>query len=86
MYTGATFDSSGEFYSVQYESLTYLGGWEGVGRSIRDRMSYRNHYMCSCEATSMKKNNTHSVGKTSFFSFFYGYKNQNISCKFLLLS
>ena len=23
-----------------------------VGRSIRDRMSYRNHYICSGEATS----------------------------------
>ena len=52
MYTGATFDSSGQFYSPQYESLKYLGGWKGVGRSISDRMSYRNHYMCSGEATS----------------------------------
>ena len=53
MYTGATFDSSGQFYSLQYESLTYLGGWLGVGRLIKsDRMSYRNHYMCSGEATS----------------------------------
>ena len=52
MYTGATFDSSGQFYSLRYESLTYLGGWQGVGRSISDRMSYKNHYMCSGEATS----------------------------------
>ena len=54
MYTGATFDSSGQFYSLQYESLTYLGGWYRgwVWRSIRDRMSYRNQYMCSGEATS----------------------------------
>ena len=53
MYTGATFDSSGQFYSPQYESLTYFGSWQGVGRSINGRMSYRNHYMCSSEATSM---------------------------------
>ena len=31
MYTGATFDSSGQFYSPQYESSTYLGGWSGWG-------------------------------------------------------
>ena len=53
MYTGATFYSSGQFYSLQYESLTYLGGWQGVGRLISDRMSYRNHYMCSGEAISI---------------------------------
>ena len=52
MYTGATFDSSGQFYSLLYESLTYLGGWQGVGISISERLSYRNHYMCSGEATS----------------------------------
>ena len=46
---------SGQFYSLQYESLTYLGGWWGVGRSISDRISYRNHYMCSGEATSIYK-------------------------------
>ena len=49
MYTS---DPSGQFYSLQYESLTYMGGWQGVGRLISDRMSYRNHYMCSGEATS----------------------------------
>ena len=51
MYTGATFESSGQFYSLEYESLTYLGGWQGMGRSISDMMSYKNHYMCSGEAT-----------------------------------
>ena len=48
MYTGA---SSGQFYSLQYESLSYLGGLSGVEGSISDRMSYKNHYMCSGEAT-----------------------------------
>ena len=48
--------TSGQFYhSLQYECLTYLGGWKGVGRLISDRMSYRNHYMCSGEATSIMK-------------------------------
>ena len=28
------------------------GGLYGVGRLISDRMSYRNHYMCSGQATS----------------------------------
>ena len=56
MYAGATFDPSGQFYSPQYESLTYLGGWQGVGRLVSDRMSYRNHYMCSGEATSNSEN------------------------------
>ena len=28
-----------------------------MGRSISDRMSYRNHYMCSGEATSENKVN-----------------------------
>ena len=42
MYTGATFNSSGQFYSLQYEPLTYLGGWYGVGRSISDKLFYRN--------------------------------------------
>ena len=28
------------------------GGQWAVGRSISDRLSYRNHYMCSGEATS----------------------------------
>ena len=27
MYTGATLDFSGQFYSPQYESSRYLGGW-----------------------------------------------------------
>ena len=51
MYSGATLSitNSGQFYSLQYESLTYLGGWQGVVRW----MSYRNHYMCSGEATSI---------------------------------
>ena len=49
MYTS---DPSGRFHSLQYESSTYLRGWYGVGRLISDRMSYRNHYMCSGEATS----------------------------------
>ena len=49
MYTS---DPSGQFYSLQYESLTYLKGWLGVGRLISDRMSYRNDYMCSSKATS----------------------------------
>ena len=31
MYTGATFDSSGQFYSLQYESLTYLGDSKVIG-------------------------------------------------------
>ena len=53
MYTGAKFDCSGQFYSFQYESLTYLGGWLGVEISISDRMSERNHYKCSGEATSV---------------------------------
>ena len=67
MYTGATFNSSGQFYFLQYESLTYLeAAWWGMERSISDRMSYRNHYMCGGEATSeyyntsvnyLKKNN-----------------------------
>ena len=52
MYTGATFDSSGQYYSLQYKPLTYLEGWQGVGRLISDRMSYRNNYMSSGEATS----------------------------------
>ena len=52
MYTGATFYSIGQFCSLQYESLTYLGGWLRVGRLISDRMSYRNQYMCSGKATS----------------------------------
>ena len=56
MYTGATFDSSGQFYSPQYESLMYFGGCLGVGRLISDRLSYRNHYMCSGEATSKRLN------------------------------
>ena len=56
MYTGATFDSSGQFYSLEYESLTYVGGWQGMGRSISDRMSYRNHFMCSGEAASNDNN------------------------------
>ena len=46
-----TSDPSGQFYSLQYESSTYLRGWKGVGRLKSDRMSYRNHYMCSGEAT-----------------------------------
>ena len=50
MYTS---DPSGQFYSLQYESSTYLRGWWGMGRLISDRMSYRNHYMCSGEATSV---------------------------------
>ena len=37
MYTGTTFDSSGQFYSPQYKSLMYLGGWQGVERLISDR-------------------------------------------------
>ena len=49
MYTGATFDSSGQSFSLQYESLTYLGGWQRAGRSISDRMSYRNNYMCNTQ-------------------------------------
>ena len=48
MYTS---DPGGQFYSLLYESSTYLGGQQGVGRLISDRMSYRNHYMCSGEAT-----------------------------------
>ena len=56
MYTGATFDYSGQFYSPQYESLTYVGGWQGMGRSMSDRMSYRNHFMCSGEAASNDNN------------------------------
>ena len=47
-----TCDPSGQSYSLQYESSTYLGGWYGVGRLISDRLTYRNHYMCSGEATS----------------------------------
>ena len=39
-------------YQLQYECLTYLGGQQGVGRSISNRLSYRNHYMCSGKATS----------------------------------
>ena len=42
MYSGAISFSSGKFYSLQYETLTYFGGWYGVERSISDRMSYRN--------------------------------------------
>ena len=30
-----------------------LGRLVGVGEIISDRMSYRNHYMCSGEATSV---------------------------------
>jgi len=46
-----TCDPSGQFYSLQYERI-----WEvsrgRVGSSISDRMSNRNHFMCSGEATS----------------------------------
>ena len=44
------------FSSLQYESLKYLGGWQGVERSISDSMSYKNHYMCSGEASSIDNN------------------------------
>ena len=40
MYTS---DPSSQFYSLQYESSTYLGGWYVVGRLISARMSYRSH-------------------------------------------
>ena len=33
----------------------------GVGRLISDRMSYRNHYMCSGEATSFNYFNTEHI-------------------------
>ena len=36
MYTS---NPSGQFFSLQYESLMYLGAWYGEGRSISDRMS-----------------------------------------------
>ena len=54
MYTS---DPSGQLYSLQYESATYLGGWKGVERLISDRMSYKYHYMCSGEATSIHNEN-----------------------------
>ena len=50
MYTS---DPSGQFYSLKYESLMYFGRLVGGGEIISDRMSYRNHYMCSGEATSV---------------------------------
>ena len=49
MYTS---DPSGQFYSLQYEASKYLGGWMGL---MSDRISCRNHYMCSGEATSRDK-------------------------------
>ena len=62
MYTGTTFYSSGQFYSLLCESLTNLGGWQGVGRLISNRMSYRNHYMCSGEATSRYERKEIQIG------------------------
>jgi len=38
MYTS---EPSGQFYSLQYESSTYLEGWYGLGRFISDKMSYK---------------------------------------------
>ena len=51
MYTN---DPSGQFYSLQYVRL------------ISDRMSYRNHYMRSGEATSVDYNNKSL--KSAFYS------------------
>ena len=40
-----------------------------MGRSISDRMSYRNHYMCSGEATSIIKDIIKILSKRLTFLF-----------------
>ena len=45
-----------------------------MGRSISDRLSYRNHYMCSGEATSIYK---HSHRRSTRLTHRYMYKENN---------
>ena len=42
-----------------------------MGILISDRISYRNHYMCSGEATSIDKNEIEIVKKTSLVCVCY---------------
>ena len=80
MYTS---DPSSQFYSLQYESSTYLGGWYGVGRLISGRLSYRKVSRCPFD------NHSIIIKTTILFLYYTLHCTQanilNASCKINML-